>query len=40
MFHGADGVRVLNAPITERSKDVRTAETRDAIMPWVFIFIL
>ncbi|KAJ7807126.1 hypothetical protein B0H14DRAFT_2874094, partial [Mycena olivaceomarginata] len=34
LFHGVDGVRVPNAPVTERSKDLRTAEERAAIMPW------
>ncbi|KAJ7847623.1 hypothetical protein B0H14DRAFT_2769785 [Mycena olivaceomarginata] len=34
LFHGIDGVRVPNAPVTERSKDLRTAEEKAAIMPW------
>jgi hypothetical protein len=37
-FHDVDGVRVPNAPVTERSKDLRTAEEKAAIMPWVFSF--
>jgi hypothetical protein len=35
LFHGAAGVRVLNAPVTERSKDLRTAAEKAEIMPWV-----
>jgi hypothetical protein len=35
LFQDADGVRVLNAPVTERSKDLRTAEEKAAILPWV-----
>ncbi|KAJ7826603.1 WD40-repeat-containing domain protein [Mycena olivaceomarginata] len=34
LFQGADGVRVANAPVTERSKDLRTAKDKEAIMPW------
>ncbi|KAJ7791080.1 hypothetical protein B0H14DRAFT_3161085 [Mycena olivaceomarginata] len=34
LFQDADGVRVLNAPVTERSKDLRTAEEKAAILPW------
>ncbi|KAJ7331072.1 hypothetical protein DFH08DRAFT_966812 [Mycena albidolilacea] len=34
LFQGADGVRVANTPITERSKDLRTAKDKEAIMPW------
>lgn len=36
LFHGAAGVRIANAPVTERSKDLRTAEEKAAILPWVF----
>ncbi|KAF8131343.1 hypothetical protein K438DRAFT_1788304 [Mycena galopus ATCC 62051] len=34
LFQGADGVRVANTPVTERSKDLRTAKDKEAIMPW------
>ncbi|KAJ7741434.1 hypothetical protein DFH07DRAFT_838087 [Mycena maculata] len=34
LFNGAAGVRVLNAPVTERSKDLRTPEEKAAILPW------
>ncbi|KAJ7798850.1 hypothetical protein B0H14DRAFT_3543864 [Mycena olivaceomarginata] len=34
LFQGADGVRTANAPVTERSKDLLTAEEKAAIMPW------
>ncbi|KAJ6448823.1 hypothetical protein C8R45DRAFT_1132702 [Mycena sanguinolenta] len=34
LFQGADGVRTANAPTTERSKDLRTAEEKAAILPW------
>ncbi|KAJ7892544.1 hypothetical protein B0H14DRAFT_2686793 [Mycena olivaceomarginata] len=34
LFHGAAGVRIANAPVTERSKDLRTAEEKAAILPW------
>lgn len=35
LFTGTDGVRVLNKSIVERSKDLRTAEEKAAILPWV-----
>ncbi|KAF8169566.1 hypothetical protein K438DRAFT_1855192 [Mycena galopus ATCC 62051] len=34
LFHGAEGVRIANIPATERSKDLRTAEEKAAILPW------
>ncbi|KAJ7736982.1 hypothetical protein DFH07DRAFT_985795 [Mycena maculata] len=34
LFNGAPGVRIANAPVTERSKDLRTAEQKAAIIPW------
>ncbi|KAJ7907263.1 hypothetical protein B0H13DRAFT_2332548 [Mycena leptocephala] len=34
LFNGADGVRVANAPVTERSKDLRKMDEKAAIMPW------
>ncbi|KAJ6471051.1 hypothetical protein C8R45DRAFT_1015359 [Mycena sanguinolenta] len=34
LFQGADGVHTANAPTTERSKDLRTAEEKAAILPW------
>jgi hypothetical protein len=35
LFQDADGVRVLNAPVKERSKDLCMAEEKAAILPWV-----
>ncbi|KAJ6448838.1 hypothetical protein C8R45DRAFT_1224608 [Mycena sanguinolenta] len=34
LFQGAEGVRIVNMPATERSKDLRTAEEKAAILPW------
>ncbi|KAJ7683782.1 hypothetical protein B0H17DRAFT_985676 [Mycena rosella] len=34
LFEGAVAVRTPNAPVTERSKDLRTAEEKAAILPW------
>ncbi|KAJ7778025.1 hypothetical protein DFH07DRAFT_1036538 [Mycena maculata] len=34
LFNGAPGVHIANAPVTERSKDLRTAEQKAAIIPW------
>jgi hypothetical protein len=35
LFNGAESIRTANAPMTEHSKDLRTAEEKAAIIPWV-----
>ncbi|KAJ7655429.1 hypothetical protein B0H17DRAFT_1146472 [Mycena rosella] len=35
LFDGVDAVHTANAPVTECSKDLRTAEEKATILPWV-----